>query len=99
MYESVHSDSFSRDNLPQHSTWPDLLLDGFDYGARLNAAVELTDALVNRGFGDSVALIGNGRQRTYKELADWTNRLAHVLVDDLGIQPGNRVLILSLIHI
>ena len=95
MYESVHSDSFSRDNLPQHSAWPDLLLDGFDYGVRLNAAVELTDAMVDRGFGDSVALIGNGRQRTYKELADWTNRLAHVLVDDLGIQPGNRVLIRS----
>ena len=95
MYESVHSDSFSRDNLPPHAAWPDLLLDGFDYGARLNAAVELTDAMVDRGFGDAVALIGNGRQRTYKELADWTNRLAHVLVDDLGIQPGNRVLIRS----
>ena len=95
MYESVHSDSFSRDNLPPYAAWPDLLLDGFDYGARLNAAVELTDAMVDRGFGDAVALIGNGRQRTYKELADWTNRLAHVLVDDLGIQPGNRVLIRS----
>ena len=95
MYESVHSDSFSRDNLPPNAAWPDLLLDGFDYGARLNAAVELTDAMVDRGFGDAVALIGNGRQRTYKELADWTNRLAHVLVDDLGIQPGNRVLIRS----
>ena len=95
MHESVHLDSFSRDNLPPHADWPDLLIDGFDYGARLNAAVELTDAMVDRGFGDAVALIGNGRQRTYKELADWTNRLAHVLVDDLGIQPGNRVLIRS----
>ena len=95
MYESVHSDSFSRDNLPPNAAWPHLLLDGFDYGVRLNAAVELTDAMVDRGFGDAVALIGNGRQRTYKELADWTNRLAHVLVDDLGIQPGNRVLIRS----
>ena len=95
MHESIHSDSFSRDNLPPHAVWPDLLLDGFDYGARLNAAVELTDAMVDRGFGDSVALIGNGRQRTYKELADWTNRLAHALVDDLGVQPGNRVLIRS----
>ena len=51
--------------------------------------------MVEAGFGDNVALIGNGRRRTYKELTDWTNRLAHVLVDDLGVKPGNRVLIRS----
>ncbi len=92
---SAHSDTFMRDNLPAEETWPDLLLKGFDYPDRLNAAVELTDAMVARGFGDHTALIGNGRARTYKELADWTNRLAHVLVDDLGIRPGNRVLLRS----
>jgi 2-aminobenzoate-CoA ligase len=42
-----------------------------------------------------VALIGNGRRRTYKELADWTNRLAHALVEDFGVKPGNRVLLRS----
>jgi len=51
--------------------------------------------MVERGFGDHTALIGNGRQRTYKELADWTNRIAHALVEDYGIKPGNRVLIRS----
>ncbi|MCL4675288.1 MAG: AMP-binding protein [Pararhodobacter sp.] len=92
---SAHSDSFARDNLPPVETWPDLLLDGFDYPAQLNAGHELTDAMVARGFGDHTALIGNGRRRTYKELTDWTNRLAHVLVEDLGVKPGNRVLIRS----
>ncbi|SUZ30956.1 Benzoate--CoA ligase [Roseibaca ekhonensis] len=92
---SAHLDSFTRDALPPHADWPELLLDGFDYPDRLNAAVELTDAMVARGFGDHTALVGNGRQRTYKELTDWTNRLAHVLVDDLGVKPGNRVLIRS----
>ena len=92
---SAHTDTFTRDNLPPVETWPDLLLDGFDYPDRLNAAVELTDAMVGKGFGDHTALIGNGRRRTYKELTDWTNRLAHALVDDLGIKPGNRVLIRS----
>ena len=92
---SAHVDSFTRDNLPPPGMWPDLLLDGFDYPDRLNAAVELTDAMVAKGFGDHTALIGNGRRRTYKELTDWTNRLAHVLVDDLGIKPGNRVMIRS----
>ena len=51
--------------------------------------------MVEKGFGDNVALIGNGRQRTYKELADWTNRIAHALVEDYGVKPGNRVLIRS----
>ncbi|MDU8944124.1 AMP-binding protein [Ovoidimarina sediminis] len=92
---SAHEDTFARDNLPAADLWPDLLLDRFDYPDRLNAAVELTDAMVAKGFGDHTALIGNGRRRTYKELTDWTNRLAHVLVEDLGVRPGNRVLIRS----
>lgn len=92
---TAHVDSFTRDNLPPADQWPEFLLDGFDYPEHLNAAVELTDAMVEKGFGDRTALIGNGRYRTYKELADWTNRLAHVLSEDLGVKPGNRVLIRS----
>ncbi len=88
---SAHVDTFTRDNLPP----PDLPQHGFDYPERLNVGHELSDAMVARGFGDHTALIGNGRRRTYKELADWTNRLAHVLVEDLGVRPGNRVLIRS----
>ena len=95
MHRSAHTDSFARDNLPPQNMWPDIDLSKFDYGPGLNAAVELTDTMVARGFGDNVALIGNGRRRTYKELTDWTNRLAHALVDDLKIEPGNRVLIRS----
>ena len=90
-----HIDTFARDNLPPVATWPEFLLDGFNYPPELNVGTELTDAMVAKGFGDHTALIGNGRRRTYKELADWTNRLAHVLVDDIGVQPGNRVLIRS----
>ncbi len=95
MHRSAHTDSFARDNLPPKDAWPDIDLSNFDYGPQLNAAVELTDEMVARGFGDHVALIGNGRRRTYKELTDWTNRLAHALVDDLKVEPGNRVLIRS----
>ena len=90
---TAHVDSFARDNLPPFEEWPALLLNGFDYPEYLNAAVELTDLMVARGFGDNVALIGNGRQRTYKELSDWTNRIAHALVENYGLKPGNRVLI------
>ncbi len=92
---TAHVDTFARDHLPPPEQQPDYLLDGFDYPETLNVGFELTDAMVAKGFGDNTALIGNGRQRTYKELADWTNRLAHVMVDELGIKPGNRVLIRS----
>ena len=75
---TAHVDTFTRDHLPPAAQWPDLLLDRaeFQYPEHLNAAGELTDRMVDKGFGDHVALIGNGRRRTYKELADWTNRLA-----------------------
>src|SRR4051794_20433756 len=94
---SAHVDTFTRDHLPPFDCWPDMLLDRpeFHYPEYLNVGVELTDRMVDRGFGDHVALIGNGRRRTYKELADWTNRLAHALVEDFGVKPGNRVLIRS----
>ena len=94
---SAHVDTFARDNLPPFDQWPDLILERpeFKYPEQLNIAVELTDRLVERGCGDRVALIGNGRRRTYKELTDWSNRLAHALVENYGIEPGNRVLIRS----
>src|SRR5690348_13491752 len=94
---SGHVDDFSRRNLPPFDQWPALLLDRpeFQYPEYLNAAVELTDRMVEKGFGDQTALIGNGRRRTYKELADWSNRLAHALVENYGVKPGNRVLIRS----
>ncbi|MDE1933635.1 benzoate-CoA ligase family protein [Bradyrhizobium sp.] len=94
---SGHVDDFARRNLPPFELWPDMLLDRseFQYPDYLNAGVELTDRMVERGFGDHTALIGNGRQRTYKELSDWSNRLAHALVENYGVKPGNRVLIRS----
>jgi len=95
MNPSAHTDTFTRDNLPPVDQWPDFLLDDFDYPEKINAGYELTDAMVAKGFSDNTALIGNGRKRTYKELTDWTNRLANALVDDLGLEPGNRVMIRS----
>ena len=92
---TAHVDSFARDNLPPRDQWPEFNLEGFDYPEHLNAAVELTDRMVEKGFGDHTALIGNGRRRTYKELSDWTNRLAHALAEDYGLRPGDRVLIRS----
>ncbi len=94
---SGHVDSFTRDRLPPIETWPELRLDQpeFQYPERLNAAVELTDRMVERGYGERVALIGEGRSRTYRDLADWTNRLARALTEEYGVVPGQRVLLRS----
>lgn len=92
---SGHVDTFTRDNLPPFEAWPELGLEGFDYPDYLNAAVELTDRMVEKGFGERIALVGAGRSRTYRELTDWTNRLARALTEDFGIVPGNRILIRS----
>lgn len=92
---SAHVDTFARDHLPREDQWPNFDYSGFDYSERVNVGVELTDRMVERGFGDKTALIGHGRLRTYKELSDWTSRLAHALTEDLGIVPGNRIVIRS----
>ena len=92
---SGHIDTFSRDRLPKITEWPEINLSKFKYPEWINAAVELTDKMVERGYGDHIALIGNGRQRTYKELTDWTNRIAHALMEDYAVKPGNRVLVRS----
>src|ERR1700751_5234052 len=90
-------DDFARRNLPPFEQWPDLLLDRpeFQYPEYLNVGVELTDRIVEQGMGDRISLIGNGRMRTYKELADGSNRLEHALVENYGVKPGTRVLIRS----
>ena len=92
-----HVDTFARDNLPPAEERPDLPLERpeFQYPEYLNVAVELTNRMVERDFGDRFALIGNGRKRTYRELTDWSNRIAHVLVENCGIRPGERVMIRS----
>lgn len=100
MERSAHTDTFARDHLPPESEWPEFLLEGnpdVDYPARLNCVVELVDAHVSRGDGDRLALQWsdeNGKQAiSYTELAELTNRIAHVLTEDMKLVPGNRVLL------
>jgi len=87
---SAHIDTFTRDNLPPPEQWPDFLLDGFDYPEHLNAGVQLTDRVVEKALGDQTPPIRNRRRPHHQ-----TNRLAHALVENYGVKPGNRVLIRS----
>ncbi|OZI78848.1 AMP-binding protein [Bordetella genomosp. 2] len=99
MERSAHLDTYARDHLPPADEWPEFLLDGPDvaYPARFNCAVELVDAVVARGDGARVALRwrrdGAAATMTYAELQALTNRVARVLVEDMGLVPGNRLLL------
>ena len=91
MYQSAHSDTFTRDNLPDPALWPDLRFDlpVFSYPERLNAAA----VLLAGGKPDRPAIIWPGGQWTYAELNATVNRIARVLVEDMGLVPGGRVLL------
>lgn len=89
-------DTFARDRLPAPQDLPEFLfeLPGLQFPPRLNAAVALLDERVARGEGGRRCVVGaDGQAWTYAELKDRTDRIARVLVEDLGLVPGNRVLL------
>src|SRR5260370_4637351 len=91
---SVHLDRFTADHLPPRELWPSLLLDlpELGYPARLNCGEKLLDAAVVRLGGERRFLVTDTATWTYAELRAQADRIAHVLVDELGVVPGNRVL-------
>ncbi|GAA2735423.1 AMP-binding protein [Pedococcus aerophilus] len=95
---SGYTDTFARDHLPPTAQWPTLEFTTPDlqYPERLNAAVELLDATVAEHGPDRPALRApDGTVWSYGELLRTVNQVAAVLTDDLGLVPGNRVLLRS----
>src|SRR5262245_45873578 len=97
---SGHLDPFCRDALPPRALWPRFLLSRPElrYPPRFNAAAELLDGVVAAGRGDRPAILspnGPGGDWTYRDLRDAVRRIARVLTEDLGLVPGNRVLLRS----
>jgi 2-aminobenzoate-CoA ligase len=95
MSYTAHLDTFARDNLPPRALWPELSFDlpELQYPSRLKCAVELLDKPVTRGHGHRVALRSPDGECTYTQLFTQANRLANVLVREMGLRPGNRVLL------
>jgi len=94
MYRSAHVDTFARDNLPPLQQWPELPQSpDTRYPERLNATVELLDRMVERGFGDAIALRTDAATCTYYQLYVRVNQIAHALRHRMGLVPGNRVLL------
>ncbi|MFD0317865.1 AMP-binding protein [Streptomyces flavalbus] len=89
---SAHVDTFARDHLPPPDQWPRLHFDlpELRYPERLNCAAELlAGAPPDRPAFRTPA----GPTWTYGDLRARVDRLAHVLTDELGVVPGNRVLL------
>ncbi len=94
---TAHLDTFARDNLPPKDQWPDFLfdLDDLRYPERINCAVEFLDRHVAEGRGGRTLFVTPDGDVSYAEFQRTVNRMARVLVEDLGLVPGNRVLIRS----
>jgi len=99
LHPSAHLDTWPRQQLPPESEWPVLHFDApYLYPPRLNAAVRLLDDAVREGHGDRIALVtpdghGGWAHTTYGDLSAQVDALAGVLVRDLALVPGNRVLL------
>jgi len=94
---SAHVDTFARDNLPPRDQWPDLIftLPELQYPERLNCIAELLDMHVREGYGDRPAIFSADGVLTFAQLQAQVDRVAHVLTHDMGLVPGNRVLLRS----
>lgn len=92
---SAHVDTFTRDNLPSPDQWPEFMftLPEVQYPARLNFTAELLDYWVEQGHGDAPAIFSADGTLTYAQLQAQVDQVAHVLTSDLGLVPGNRVLL------
>ena len=92
-----HIDTFVRDNLPPAEQLPEFLFttDELQFPARMNCAAELLDKKIAQGHGSNNAILTPNETWSYRDLYEKSNRIARVLVDDLGLQPGNRVLLRS----
>ncbi|TMD78686.1 MAG: 2-aminobenzoate-CoA ligase [Chloroflexi bacterium] len=92
---SAHLDTFTRENLPPRSTWPEFLFTGpeLQYPASINCATDLLDKHVMAGAGSRRCLVTDTETWTYADLLARSNQVAHVLIEEAGLVPGNRVLL------
>ena len=95
---SAHLDTFTRDHLPPAHLWPliEFTTPELRYPERLNAATELIDVPTARfGAGRPALRTPAGEVWTYGELRTRANQVAQVLAEDLGLVPGQRVMLRS----
>ncbi len=95
MADTAHVDTFVRDHLPPPAAWPELLftIPELRYPDRLNCGVELLDRMVAGGHAERPCLRAPGTVWSYAETLSRANRIARLLTEEMGVVPGNRVLL------
>lgn len=94
-FQSAHIDTFAFEHLPPPEQWPELIFDlpELQYPERLNCANAFLEDIAAQGFADKVAIRSASNAWTYAELCAKVNQIAHVIVDEMRLVPGNRVLL------
>ena len=93
---SAQTDRYVHDRLPPDDQWPQLVynLPELQFPPQLNLVTRLLDDAVHtRGWGSRPLMRSDDRLLTYAQALDEVNRMAHLLIDELGLEPGNRVLL------
>ena len=93
-----YEDNFAHDNLPSLDLQPDYVfldLPQFNRPEMLNCVDKLLDNHIKEGRGNNPCIRTFDETWTYNDLYEKANQIAHVLIDDLGLVSGNRVLIRS----
>jgi 2-aminobenzoate-CoA ligase len=92
---SLHSDVFAREKLPPEDQWPvfEFSLPQLQLSDPFNCGAWLLDEALAKISPEKPAIFEGDMVWSYAELAAQTNRLCHVLTEDLGVVPGNRVLL------
>lgn len=94
----AYLDTFAHQLLPQEEYLPQnpfLNQPPFLQPDTLNCVERLLDIHIKNGLGHRICLQNETQKWTYQDLYEKANQIAHVLVDDLGLQSGNRVLLRS----
>jgi 2-aminobenzoate-CoA ligase len=95
MAASAQTDRFVHERLPPQSQWPRLLYERPEL--QLPAQVNLVEALLDRapakGWADRPLLRSPSGVLSYADVRERVDRICRVLVEDLGMVPGNRVLL------
>ncbi|HEX2543577.1 MAG TPA: AMP-binding protein [Ramlibacter sp.] len=93
--QSAQVDRFVHDRLPAREQWPALRYDlpELQMPPQVNVVAELLDRAVEKGWADRPMLRSPRGTLTYAQARQQVDRFCRVLVEDLGVVPGNRVLL------
>ncbi len=92
---SAQRDRFVHDRLPPAEQWPEMRYDRpeLQLPDQLNLVEELLDKAAGKPWADRPMLRSPTRTLSYREARVEVDRIAQVLTEDLGLVPGNRVLL------